>query len=303
MRIRELLSKGRPCFSFEFFPPKTPAGLDQLRASVRALRDLSPTFVSVTYGAGGSTRDRTIELVSEIQRHYGINVMAHLTCVGASREEISAVLGRLAEAGINNVLALRGDPPKGDASFTPSADGFSYASQLTAHIREQFPKMCVGGACYPEGHVECTKSDSTRDLDRDLANLQQKVDAGSEFLVSQLFFDNNRFFDFVARARSAGIAVPIIPGIMPITNVEQVKRFTQMCGAGIPETLLAELDRQKDNEDAVLSLGVAYATAQCLDLLQRGAPGIHFYTLNKSAATRTILTSLRTIWPPAMRPA
>jgi methylenetetrahydrofolate reductase (NADPH) len=305
MRIRELLSKGRPCFSFEFFPPKTPAGLEQLRTSVRALRDLSPTFVSVTYGAGGSTRDRTIELVSEIQRHYGINVMAHLTCVGASREEISAVLERLAAAGIGNVLALRGDPPKGDATFTMSPNGFGFASELTSHIRKHFPAFCVGGACYPEGHVECVGPDSHRDLNADLSHLQQKVDAGSEFLISQLFFDNNKYFDFVTRARNAGIAVPIIPGIMPVTNVEQVKRFTQMCGAAIPETLLAELDRLKDSEDedAVLSLGVAYATAQCLDLLQRGAPGIHFYTLNKSAATRTILTALRTIWPPAKRPA
>lgn len=302
MRIRELLSTGRPCFSFEFFPPKTPVGLEQLRDTIRGLRDLAPTYVSVTYGAGGSTRDRTIELVAEIQRHYGFQAMAHLTCVGATREEIAHVLDRLSAAKIDNVLALRGDPPKGQEHFVATEGGFRYANELAAFVRQNYP-FCVGGACYPEGHVECLGSSANRDLDLDLAHLQKKVEAGAEFLITQLFFDNQAYFDFVARARKAGIGVPIIPGIMPITNVEQIRRFTQMCGASIPETLLRELDTLKDNENAVLSLGVAYATAQCLDLLQRGAPGIHFYTLNKSAATRTILTALRTIWPPAARPA
>ena len=302
MRIRELLSTGRPCFSFEFFPPKTDAGLESLRRSVRALHDLAPTFVSVTYGAGGSTRDRTVGLVTEIERDYGISAMAHLTCVGATRDEIRGVLDRLAAGGIENVLALRGDPPKGEDAFVPVEGGFQYASELTAFVKES-SSFCLGGACYPEGHVECVRADGTRDLERDLANLARKVDAGVEFLVSQLFFDNQKYFDFVARARAAGIGVPIIPGIMPITNVDQTRRFTQMCGASIPPTLLAELDVLKDQPDAVLSQGVAFATAQCFDLLQRGAPGIHFYTLNKSAATRTILTALRTLWPPAARPA
>lgn len=302
MRIRELLSTGRPCFSFEFFPPKTDNGLEQLRQSVRSLRDLQPTFVSVTYGAGGSTRDRTIELVAEIQRHYGVEAMAHLTCVGSTGEEIGSVLQRLQQAGVDNILALRGDPPKGAEKFEATAGGFRYANELAEFIKATHP-FCIGGACYPEGHVECVRPDGSRDLDADLVNLQRKVDAGAQFLVSQLFFDNQAYFDFVSRARAAGIGVPIIPGIMPITNVDQVRRFTQMCGATIPESLMAELDRLKDNEDAVLSQGVAYATAQCFDLLQRGAPGIHFYTLNKSAATRTILTALRTIWPPARRPA
>ncbi len=302
MRIRELLSTGRPCFSFEFFPPKTNSGLDQLRASVRALRDLHPSFVSVTYGAGGSTRDRTIELVAEIQRHYGIETMAHLTCVGARREEIAQVLERLRAAGVENVLALRGDPPKGETKFAAVEGGFRYASELASFVKAAYP-FCLGGACYPEGHVECLRADSTRDLDRDLEHLQRKVDAGVEFLITQLFFDNRAYFDFVARARGAGIGVPIIPGIMPITNVEQVRRFTEMCGATIPGSLLKELEAMKGHEEAVLSQGVAFAAAQCFDLLQRGAPGIHFYTLNKSAATRTILTALRTIWPPAGRPA
>lgn len=303
MRIRQLLATGRPCFSFEFFPPKTDTGLDQLRHSIAALRDLKPTFVSVTYGAGGSTRDRTIELVTEIQQHHGIDVMAHLTCVGSDRAELHQVLTRLAGARIENVLALRGDPPKGADSFTAAPGGFRFANELAAFIRSEFPHFGIGGACYPEGHVECMRADGQRDLEADLAHLQHKVDAGADFLVTQLFFDNQKYFDFTARARAAGIGVPIVPGIMPITNVEQVRRFTSMCGASIPQSLLDELDRLRDSEDAVLSLGVAYATAQCLDLLQRGAPGIHFYTLNKSSATRTILTALRTIWPPAARPA
>ncbi len=302
MRIRELLGTGRPCFSFEFFPPKTEEGLSALRRAVGALKELSPTYVSVTYGAGGSTRDRTIELVAEIQREHGFEAMAHLTCVGATREELGAVLDRLREAGIENVLALRGDPPRGSTSFQPTPGGFSYASELAAFIRGHYG-FCLGGACYPEVHVECVDGDGRRDAARDLENVKRKIDAGVEFLITQLFFDNNAYWEFVSRARRARIGVPILPGIMPITNVEQVRRFTSMCGASIPPLLLDELERLKGDDDAVLSLGVAYATAQCLELLERGAPGIHFYTLNKSAATRTILTALRTIWPAAQHPA
>jgi len=296
MRIRELLSTGRPSFSFEFFPPKTDAGREQLLAAVSALREYRPTYVSVTYGAGGSTRDQTVELVERIKRDFGIETMAHLTCVGSSRGELGGTLGRLAAAGIENVLALRGDPPRGETEFRPAPDGFSYASELTAFIRRSYP-FCIAGACYPEKHVECDTPE------HDLEHLRQKVAAGSEFLISQLFFDNQRYFDFVARARRLGIGTPIIPGIMPITNVEQVERFTRMCGATIPPTLMAELDRLRDQPEAVLSLGVAHATAQCLELLQRGVPGIHFYTLNKSSATRTILTAIRAVWPPALEPA
>lgn len=302
MRIRELLSTGHPSFSFEFFPPKTPAGMSVLRESIRALRELQPTFVSVTYGSGGSLHDKTVELVAEIQRDFGIEALAHLTCVNATSQTIEGVLRRLHEVGIENVLALRGDPHKGQDKFTPIAGGFDHASELVTFVKRHH-HFCIGGACYPEGHIECVGPDGKRDLDRDLENLQLKVDAGCEFLITQLFFDNQAYFNFVGTARKAGIGVPIIPGIMPITNVEQIQRFTQICGASIPRTLLEELDRLKDREDAVLSLGVAHAAAQCLDLLQHGAPGIHFYTLNRSAATRTILTALRTIWPPAQYPA
>ncbi len=285
MRIRHLLANGRPSFSFEFFPPKTEQGRDQLRDTILALRELRPTYISVTYGAGGSTRDLTVELVAEIKRDHGVETMAHLTCVGASRDDLRRVLDRLAAAGIENVLALRGDPPKGETEFRPAPDGFSYANELAAFIAASY-SFCIGGACYPEKHIECPT------FGQDLENLKHKVAAGAEFLVTQLFFDNQKFFDFVPLARAAGIQVPIIPGIMPITNVEQVERFTKMCGAIIPGSLMAQLDRVRNDPAAVVSLGTSYAIDQCRELLQKGAPGIHFYTLNKSTATRTILTTL-----------
>jgi methylenetetrahydrofolate reductase (NADPH) len=296
MRIRELLTTGRPSFSFEFFPPKDEAGFVQLRDALASLRELRPTYVSVTYGTGGSTRRQTIDLVTRLRADYGIEAMAHLTCVDATRTEILSVLECLDQAGIENVLALRGDPSDGQGPFRPHPEGFAYASELAAFARRYF-KFCLGGACYPEKHIDAPSPEI------DLANLKRKVEAGCEFLISQLFFDNQRYFDFVARVRAAGIGVPIIPGIMPITNVRQIERFTRQCGASIPEPLLSELRLLQDDPHAVLSLGVAHATAQCVELLQRGAPGIHFYTLNKSPATRTILMAIRTIYPPARQPA
>ena len=296
MRIRELLSCGRPSISFEFFPPKDEAGFDQLRQTLASLRDLRPTYISVTYGAAGSTRRQTIALVTQLRRDYGLEAMAHLTCVGASQDELRTVLQKLQDAGVENLLALRGDPPAGVGQFEPHPGGFSYASELAALARRE-RKFCIGGACYPEGHVEAPSPAV------DLENLKRKVEAGCEFLITQLFFDNQKYFDFVARARAAGIGVPILPGIMPITNVVQIQRFTQMCGATIPEPLHGELQRLQHDPHAVLSLGVAHATAQCVELLQRGAPGLHFYTLNKSPATRTILTAIRTIYAPARQPA
>ena len=296
MRIRELISSGRPCFSFEFFPPKDEAGFDQLRETLAALRQLHPSFVSVTWGAGGGARRQTIELVTQIRKDYGIEAMAHLTCVDSGRDEIREVLQRLGDAGIENVMALRGDPPRGNVLFEAHPDGFRYANELVSFVRQDF-SFCLGGACYPEKHVESPS------MDLDLLNLKGKVDSGCEFLITQLFFDNQKYFDFVARVRAMGIGVPIIPGIMPITNVTQIERFTDMCGASIPHSLLSELRILRDDPHAVLSLGVAYATAQCLELLQRGAPGIHFYTLNRSPATRTILKAMQTAYPPARIPA
>jgi methylenetetrahydrofolate reductase (NADPH) len=289
MKIHTLF--GRPerrVFSFEFFPPKTDAGMATLERTIRELTDLEPSFVSVTYGAGGSTRERTVEIVSRIQREAGICAMAHLTCVGAGRDEIGAVLERLSGEGIENIMALRGDPPEGQGGFQRHPDGFGYASDLIGFIRQRFgDRLSIGGAAYPETHLEC------RDPARDLANLVTKVNAGTDFIVTQLFFDNRHYFDFVRRARAAGITQPIVPGIMPIRNVAQIERFTKLCGATIPDALHAELDRRRDDAEAVAQLGVAQATAQCVELLQGGAPGIHFYTLNQSPATRVILTALK----------
>jgi len=297
VRITDLLrfarERGEPIFSFEFFPPKTDEGVRALFETVEALRPLGPAYVSVTYGAGGSTRARTLELVKRLKRESEVEAMAHVTCVGASRDEVSAVLDEVAEAGVQNVLALRGDPPRGQAAFTPHPDGFRHASELVAFVREHPGRwsFCLGAAAYPEGHVE------TRDLAQDLRNLKAKVDAGADFLVTQLFFDNVQYFRFVERARAAGIAVPIVPGIMPFTNVEQVERFTAMCGASIPARLRAAMEVRREDADGARELGVAYATLQCADLLRRGAPGIHFYTLNRSPSTRAIVAALRASEP------
>jgi methylenetetrahydrofolate reductase (NADPH) len=287
MKIRNRLNPSKPCFSFEFFPPETPEGEKQLWETLEDLRSLEPGFVSVTYGAGGSTRDRTIELVTHIKERTGIEPMAHLTCVGHTKAEIAEVLSRLAKARIENVLALRGDPPKGQTAFQRTEGGFGYANELVEFVREQDLGFCVGGAGYPEGHVE------TSSREADLQHLKLKVDAGADFIVTQLFFDNAFYFDFVERARRAGINVPIVPGIMPITNVEQVNRFVRMCGATVPMRLQLELEKVKDDPTAVMQLGVAHATVQCIELLQRGVPGIHFYTLNRSPAARMIVSALR----------
>jgi methylenetetrahydrofolate reductase (NADPH) len=242
--------------------------------------------VSVTFGAGGSTRDRTLDLVSRIQRELGVLTMAHLTCVGSTREEIGGILRRLADSGVENVLALRGDPPKGETSFVPVAGGFRFASELVAYIREQGFDFCVGAACYPEGHVE------TRDLEVDLGHLVAKVSAGVDFLVSQLFFDNEDFRAFVRRARAAGIDVPIVPGLMPVTNVGQTERFTQLCGSRIPQELHRRLRIVANDPAAVVATGVQWSVDQGRALLRDGAPGLHFYTLNRSSATLAVHAAL-----------
>lgn len=290
MRIREILDRKRPLFSFEFFPPRSDEAGAQLEKTIADLQPLEPDYVSVTYGAGGSTREKTLDIVSRIKRDTGIESMAHLTCVGSTRDELRSVLDRLVDAGVENVLALRGDPPKGQTAFVPTEGGFRYASELTEFISQTYgDKLCVGGAAYPEKHVECANPAV------DLANLKRKVDNGSSFLVTQLFFDNRRYFEFVDVARAHGITVPIIPGIMPITNAAQIEKFTLFGGASLPFRLAAELDRRRDDPQAVMQLGIAHATAQCIELLQGGAPGIHFYTLNRSTATMQVLTALRTI--------
>jgi methylenetetrahydrofolate reductase (NADPH) len=288
MKISDLFAKRKPLFSFEFFPPKTEPGAASLARTVRDLKDLAPDFVSVTYGAGGSTRDRTVELVTRIQREEGMRAMAHLTAVGATRDEIATLVDRLVDGGIRNLIPLRGDPPAGSKDFEVTPGGFTHASDLVAFIRKRHgDRLCLAGAGYPEGHPQC------RDLDRDMAHLSAKVEAGIDFIITQLFFDNRHYFDFVARARRAGITIPIIPGIMPITDAAQIERITRMCGASLPALLLAELDRRRGDAAATMQLGLAQATAQCIGLIAGGAPGIHFYTLNQSPATRMILTALR----------
>jgi methylenetetrahydrofolate reductase (NADPH) len=291
MRIDEFLdSAGGPSFSFEFFPPKTEEGERNLRATLSDLRELQPNFVSVTYGAGGSTRERTVELTKWIKQDLGMEAMAHLTCVGASVDELSRVLDDIAAAGIDNVLALRGDPPRGQTEWTPHPEGLHYSTELVNLIRSRYP-LAVGAACFPEIHPQAP------DLAHDLRFLKEKVDAGATFLITQLFFDNELYFNFVDEARGAGIEVPILPGIMPITDVKQIKTITGLCGATIPASLLSALEERAADRDAVLELGVSYATLQCAELLARGAPGIHFCTLNRSPATRAILTALKLLKP------
>ena len=286
MKIASLFRSGTPVVSFEFFPPKTEEGVETLYKTSGELRSCRPSFVSVTYGAGGSTRDRTIELVTRIQRDLGLTTMAHLTCVGSTKAEIREVLKRLVGGGVQNVLALRGDPPKGETEFKPVAGGFAYASELVKFIRDEGFDVCVGAACYPEGHVE------TRDLEQDLQHLVTKVKNGVDFLVSQLFFDNEDFRAFSRRARSAGIDVPIVPGLMPVTNVAQTQRFTQMCGSRIPQELLRRLRIVESDASAVVATGVHWCAEQARQLLASGAPGIHFYTLNKSSATLAVHAAL-----------
>lgn len=280
MKISELFGRGRPVFSFEFFPPKTDEAASSMLATVKDLADvLSPDFVSVTYGAGGSTRGRTVELVSRMQSELGLTTMAHLTCVGHTRDELGTILDRLASRGIKNVLALRGDAPGG--KFEPTPGGFAHASDLAAFLRERY-RFCVGGACYPEKHPE------SPDGDEDLRWTAHKVAAGTEFLITQLFFDADDYDAFVARARAAGITVPIVPGIMPVVSAANARRMAQLCGSRIPDELEARLVHAGDDEDATLEVGIAWAAAQCRTLLERGAPGLHFYTLNRSPAARRV---------------
>jgi methylenetetrahydrofolate reductase (NADPH) len=289
MKIIDKL-RGGPSISFEFFPPKDQEGMVRLFETVARLKAFAPTYVSVTYGAGGSTRKLTVELVCRIKREVGLEAMAHLTCVGATQREIAEVLDQLQTEGIDNVIALRGDPPRGQSSFVATEGGFAHASELIHFMRSRY-SFCVAAACYPEKHPEAES------LEADIRRAKDKVDSGADYLITQLFFDNRDYFAFVGRAREIGIDVPIVPGIMPITNVSQIKRFTAMCGARIPSDLLERLEKAGGDADAVAAIGVEHATAQCRELLARDAPGIHFYTLNRSTATVEILERLRRAAP------
>jgi methylenetetrahydrofolate reductase (NADPH) len=293
MRIDERLAAvPQPTFSFEFFPPKTEDGERNLANALGELSRMDPTFVSVTYGAGGSTEQKlkTLEIVSRIKHDHGLEAMAHFTTVGATVKELRTTLDLMRDSGVENVLALRGDPPRGQDEWVQTDGGLQYSRELIELIRENYG-FCIGAACFPEVHLHAASGES------DLRYTKAKVDAGARFLITQLFFDNHLYYDFVARAREIGIDVPIIPGIMPITNVAQLTRFTSMCGASIPGRLMRELEARAEDPDAVTEFGVAYATLQCADLLANGAPGVHFYTLNKSPSTRAILSALRCLAP------
>ena len=287
MKITDIIKQTHPFFSLEFFPPKTEEEMNQLYQTLKEVKTLQPGFISVTYGAGGGTRDRTLEIVKLAKQEIGLESMAHLTCVGHSKSQLKSMLDELVESGIENVVALRGDPPIGENRFVPQPDGFSHASELTAYIRGSSYPLCIAVAGYPEGHIE------SPDKETDWSCLQRKVESGGDFIITNLFFDNRFFYAFEKRMREKGVKVPIIPGIMPITNYRQILRFTRICGATIPPRLMNDLDELQNYPEAVHRYGVAQATEQCFDLLCHGVPGIHFYTLNKSRATREIIATLR----------
>jgi methylenetetrahydrofolate reductase (NADPH) len=290
MRIHDLLAAQRPVFSCEFFPPRTPEGVPMLYETVEALKDLGPSFFSVTYGAGGATRDGTVEIATRIKREHGIETMAHLSCVGETTEGLVEILDRLEADGIENVLALRGDPPRGEVEFKRPDGGLSCAAELAGFISERYA-FAIGGACFPEVHPEAAS------LEADLAYLKTKVGSGASFLITQLFFDNRVYFDFVESARERGIDVPIVPGVIPITSYAQIVRFCRLCDASIPEPLADAMEALGGDQEAEAELGIAYAARQCDELLAGGAPGIHFYTLNRAPATRAVLAALRVARP------
>jgi methylenetetrahydrofolate reductase (NADPH) len=290
VRIDEIIASNGPTFSVEFFPPKTAEAKQALFATARSLRELEPDFVSVTYGAGGSTREGTVEITKALKDELGYETMAHLSCVGETTEGLAATLDRIAEAGIENVFALRGDPPRGQEDFVQPEGGLGSAAELAAFVSAGWD-FALGGACFPEVHPEAP------DLETDLSYLKTKVEAGASFLITQLFFDNQVYFDFVAAARAAGIDVPILAGVIPVASFAQTKRICELCDASIPPRLEAAFAAAGGDERAEFELGIAYAAQQCSELLIAGAPGIHFYALNRAPATRAILGSLRAARP------
>lgn len=287
MRLSELFASSKPVLSIEIFPPKTAEGDAALRRNLQTLVDHKPSFVSCTYGAGGSTRDRTVSWCREIQDTFGRTAMAHFTCVGSTREELIQWLSTAKEAGIHNIMALRGDPPAGQESFRAVEGGLANANHLVELIRTYQPQMGIGVAGYPEKHVEAPS------LEADLQNLKRKVDAGADAVFTQLFFVNRNFFDFRTKCEQLGINIPIVPGIMPITDFARIKRITSMCGTVFPEDLASKLEAVKDDADAQFEIGVEHAIQQCEELRREGVPGLHFYALNKSDACQRILDALK----------
>ena len=285
MKIPDIFNAGRRSLSFEFFPPKTPEAAESLSNAVKALAPYKPDYASMTYGAGGSTRDMTVETACQIKRDTGIEVMAHVTCVSQTKDEVKSVLDSLEANDIENVLGLRGDPPGGETTFTPTENGFHQAADLISYIRENY-SFGVGGACFPEGHPDST------DLDTDVAFLAKKVDVGAQFLVTQLFFDNEDFFRFMDRCQRAGIDAPVVAGVIPVLSTPQIRRFVSFCGAKIPAKLDEDLERFKDDDASARQLGIEYAVGQIEELWEHGVSGVHIYTLNRSYSTRRILDAL-----------
>jgi len=290
MRIDEIIAERRPTFSIEFFPPKTPEATAELYDTARALRELEPDFVSVTYGAGGSTRDGTVEITTALKSEIGFETMAHLSCVGETTEGLAQTLDRIEAAGIENVFALRGDPPRGQEDFVQPEGGLGSAAELAAFITAGW-EFGIGGACFPEVHPEAP------DLETDLRYLKSKVDSGAGFLITQLFFDNQVYFDFVRAARAQGIEVPIIAGVIPVASFAQTRRICDLCDATIPPALEAGFEAAGGEPEREFELGIAYAAQQCAELLIAGAPGIHFYALNRAPATRAVLAALKASRP------
>jgi methylenetetrahydrofolate reductase (NADPH) len=290
VRIDQIIAVQRPTFSIEFFPPKTAQATAELFETARALRGLEPDFVSVTYGAGGSTRDGTVEITTALKNEVGFETMAHLSCVGETTAGLATTLNRIEAAGIENVFALRGDPPRGQEDFAQPEGGLGSAAELASFISAGW-NFGIGGACFPEVHPEAP------DLDTDLRYLKTKVDAGATFLITQLFFDNQVYFDFVKEARARGIEVPILAGIIPVAGFAQTKRICELCDATIPPQLEAAFQSAGGEPEREFELGIAYAAQQCAELLIAGAPGIHFYALNRAPATRAVLGALKASRP------
>jgi methylenetetrahydrofolate reductase (NADPH) len=284
--ISELFAQQRPLRSLEFFPPKDDAGVEALRQTAAVLKRIGPDFVSVTYGAGGSTRERTAQVSAMLKQEWGFTVMPHLTCVGHSRAELAEVADRIHASGFRNIMTLRGDPPKGASEFHPAVDGLRYASELVGLLKARHSDFCLGVGGYPEKHPEAAS------IDADLAHLKRKVDAGASFITTQLFFDNAAYYRFVDRCRAAGITVPVVPGIMPVLTLKQIKRFTEMCGASLPEKLVTRLEAAGEQPEIVETIGTDWALSQIRDLLARGAPGYHLYILNRSKSALILAAGL-----------
>ena len=284
--ISELFAQKRPLRSLEFFPPKDEAGVEHLRATAAALKRMAPDFVSVTYGAGGTTRERTARVSAMLRTELGFTVMPHLTCVGHTRAELGEIADRIHEGGFRNIMTLRGDPPKGETTFTAAPDGLRYASDLVALLKARHPDFCLGVGGYPEKHPYAATADA------DLVALKRKVDAGADFITTQLFFDNTAYYRFVESCRAAGIAVPIVPGIMPVLSLKQIQRFTALCGTSLPAKLITRLEVAAENADVVETIGIEWALTQIRGLLANGAPGYHLYVLNRARAALTLTAGL-----------